>query len=76
MYPLLFEENPDQMQHMTLQVSPSQLIGILFFPLDIVISCVEHGVQVFQVKQDPGSWIVTFPMAYHGGFSYGVRYLS
>lgn len=30
-----------------------------------------HGVQIFQVKQDPGSWIITFPMAYHGGFSYG-----
>jgi hypothetical protein len=27
---------------------------------------------VFQAKQTPGSWIITFPMAYHGGFSYGV----
>lgn len=27
MLPLLFQENPDQMQHMTLQISPSLLSG-------------------------------------------------
>jgi hypothetical protein len=34
MFPLLFKENPDQMQHMTLQVSPSQLLG-WFHGLDL-----------------------------------------
>lgn len=57
MLPLLFQESPDQMQHMTLQISPSQLSS--------------HGVKVYQLKQESKSFIITFPMAYHGGFSYG-----
>jgi hypothetical protein len=30
-----------------------------------------RGVPVYQTSQEPGSFVVTFPMAYHGGFSYG-----
>ena len=32
MLPLLFRENPDQMQHMTLQISPTQLAGSFLSP--------------------------------------------
>ncbi len=31
-----------------------------------------RGVKVYELKQEAKSFIVTFPMAYHGGFSYGV----
>lgn len=57
MLALVFAESPDQLQHMNLQMGPSQLIG--------------RGVPVYQTRQQAGSFIVTFPMAYHGGFSYG-----
>lgn len=28
-------------------------------------------VPVYRLVQDPGQFVVTFPKAYHGGFSYG-----
>ena len=31
----------------------------------------QHGVPVFRAVQDPGSYIITFPRSYHGGFSTG-----
>lgn len=54
----LFEESPDLLQHMTTQISPSLLYG--------------NGVPLYQARQDPKTFIVTFPKAFHAGFSYGV----
>lgn len=31
----------------------------------------QHGVPVFRAVQDPGSYVITFPRSYHGGFSTG-----
>ena len=31
-----------------------------------------NGVDVYQTEQQPGTFVVTFPQAYHCGFSYGV----
>ena len=52
-----FQESPDLLHHMALQVSPSYLRS--------------QGVPVFQMTQEPGTYIITFPMSFHGGFSYG-----
>ena len=52
-----FQESPDLLHHMALQVSPSYVRS--------------HGVPVFQLTQEPGTFIITFPKAFHGGFSYG-----
>jgi hypothetical protein len=41
------------------------LIGAIF---------VANGVDVFQASHEPGTFIVTFPQAYHAGFSYGVSH--
>lgn len=30
-----------------------------------------HQVPVCRLEQHPGQFVVTFPKAYHGGFSYG-----
>lgn len=52
-----FQESPDLLHHMALQVSPSYLRS--------------QGVPVRQLGQEPGTFIITFPQAFHGGFSYG-----
>lgn len=38
------------------------------FPPNILL---EHGVPVYKAVQKPGEFIVTFPRAYHAGFSHG-----
>ncbi|KAJ7943867.1 Lysine-specific demethylase [Quillaja saponaria] len=38
------------------------------FPPNILL---EHGVPVFKAVQKPGEFIITFPRAYHAGFSHG-----
>ena len=48
---------PDLLHHMNTQFSPSLLRA--------------NGVPVYQVRQNPGEFVVTFPQAFHGGFSYG-----
>jgi hypothetical protein len=53
----LFRENPDQLHHMTTQISPSLLQ--------------KHGIPIYQVKHEPKTFLVTFPKAFHAGFSYG-----
>lgn len=54
---LSFQDSPDLLHHMTLQIGPSVLAA--------------HGVPVYQIKQTPGTFVITFPKAYHAGFSYG-----
>lgn len=53
----LFVESPDLLQHMTTQISPSLLYG--------------NGIPVYQTRQEAKSFIITFPKAFHCGFSYG-----
>ncbi|KAL8150530.1 hypothetical protein V2J09_020338 [Rumex salicifolius] len=38
------------------------------FPPSILL---EHGVPVYRAVQNPGEFVVTFPRAYHAGFSHG-----
>lgn len=74
----LFRESPDLLHHMTTQVSPSLLFSKLFCSADVdcshcSASFVENGVHVYKAQHEAGTFIVTFPRAYHAGFSYGVR---
>lgn len=52
-----FEEEKDLLFHITTMVSPAQLIAA--------------KVPVSRVVQCPGEYVVTFPQAYHAGFSLG-----
>ncbi|CAN1173571.1 Lysine-specific demethylase JMJ13 [Linum perenne] len=38
------------------------------FPPNILL---EHGVPVYKAVQKPGEYVITFPRAYHAGFSHG-----
>ncbi|CAI5734834.1 unnamed protein product [Hyaloperonospora brassicae] len=55
--PERFRESPDLLLHLTTMVAPSVLQ--------------EGGVRVFTLVQEPGEIILTFPKAYHCGFSEG-----
>ncbi|KAL4114694.1 hypothetical protein PRIC2_014150 [Phytophthora ramorum] len=55
--PERFRENPDLLLHLTTMVPPSILQ--------------DRGVKVFTLVQEPGDIILTFPKAYHSGFSEG-----
>ena len=57
--PERLREEPDLIYHITTMISPSLLKN--------------NDVPVFQLVQRPGEFVVTFPQAYHGGFSHGVR---
>jgi histone demethylase JARID1 len=52
-----FQESPDLLQHMTTQISPSRLLT-------------KH-VPVYSLIQDEKTFVITFPKAFHAGFSYG-----
>ena len=52
-----FIESPDMLHHMTTQISVSRLVA--------------NKVPVYQVKQNEGTFVITFPKAFHCGFSYG-----
>uniref|UniRef100_A0A7S2BGH3 JmjC domain-containing protein n=1 Tax=Octactis speculum TaxID=3111310 RepID=A0A7S2BGH3_9STRA len=54
---LRIKEVPDLEHHITTQISPAVLLG--------------NGVPVYKTTQEAGQFIVTFPEAYHAGFSYG-----
>ncbi|KAK9083200.1 hypothetical protein Scep_029671 [Stephania cephalantha] len=55
--PDLFEEQPNLLHKLVTQVSPSILIS--------------EGVPVHRCVQNPGEFVLTFPRAYHCGFSCG-----
>jgi glycopeptide antibiotics resistance protein len=50
-------KSPDQLHHMTTQISPSLLVS--------------QGIPIYQMKHEPRTFLVTFPKAYHAGFNYG-----
>lgn len=52
-----FKEVPDLMYHLVTMIGPSMLLS--------------KGVKVVKAYQEPGQFVVTFPQAYHGGFSLG-----
>lgn len=54
---LKMREDPDLLHHITTMFSP-RLLQIA-------------GVPVYKLTQFPGEFIVTFPRAFHGGFSFG-----
>lgn len=43
------------------------------FPPKILL---DHDVPVYKAVQKPGEFVVTFPRAYHAGFSHGKSFLS
>ncbi|KAL6546283.1 hypothetical protein OROMI_022004 [Orobanche minor] len=55
--PDLFEENPDLLNELVTQLSPSVLKS--------------EGVPVYRVVQSSGEFVLTFPRAYHSGFNCG-----
>jgi len=57
--PKRFKKNPDILYQLITLLSPSY--------------CMEQGVHVNHAVQKEGEFIVTFPNAYHGGFSHGLN---
>lgn len=55
--PHLFDKAPDLLHQIVTMVPP----GVL----------VQHGVKVVHLVQNAGEFVVTFPRAYHAGFSHG-----
>lgn len=55
--PSLFEDSPDLLFQLVAMLAPSDLRA--------------SGVPVYKIVQTPGSFVVTFPRAYHAGFSHG-----
>uniref|UniRef100_A0A7S2ZJM0 [Histone H3]-trimethyl-L-lysine(4) demethylase n=1 Tax=Rhodosorus marinus TaxID=101924 RepID=A0A7S2ZJM0_9RHOD len=55
--PKLFDANPGLFYHLTTMVSPIDLMN--------------RGAKVVRAVQNPGEFVMTFPQAYHGGFSTG-----
>lgn len=39
------------------------------FPPNVLL---EHDVPVYKAVQKPGEYVITFPRAYHAGFSHGM----
>ena len=56
--PSLVESAPDLLHRIVTLVPPALLRDA-------------HGVEVFQTLQEPGEFVVTWPRAYHAGFSHG-----
>ena len=55
--PELFSYSPDLLYHITTMLSPRNLIA--------------KGVPCYKINQECGEYVVTFPQAYHAGFSHG-----
>jgi hypothetical protein len=58
--PELFEEEPDLLMKLVTQLNPTRLL--------------EGRVPVYHTVQEAGQIIVTFPKAYHSGFSHGFNF--
>mmetsp|Transcript_20054 Transcript_20054/g.17139 ORF Transcript_20054/g.17139 Transcript_20054/m.17139 type:complete len:152 (-) Transcript_20054:769-1224(-) len=56
-YGELFIKNPALMYHIVLTMNPMELV--------------KSGVPVYRTEQKPREFIITFPKAYHAGFSHG-----
>ena len=56
--PALFKEEPDLLLKLVTMISPTLLKA--------------NGVEVFKTVQNAGEIIITFPKAYHAGFSHGI----
>ncbi|KAK9859853.1 hypothetical protein WJX84_002544 [Apatococcus fuscideae] len=56
-FPLRFLEDPDLLHLLVIQASPSLLL--------------QQGLDVVRAVQEPGEMVVTWPKAYHCGFSHG-----
>lgn len=59
-FPDLFKTSPDLLFHITTLLSPKILM--------------ENGVTCYVADQRPGEFIITFPGAYHCGFSHGFNF--
>ncbi|XP_052209867.1 lysine-specific demethylase JMJ17 isoform X2 [Diospyros lotus] len=57
--PDLFDAQPDLLFQLVTMLNPSVLV--------------ENGVPVYSVLQEPGSFVITFPRSYHGGFNFGLN---
>ena len=57
MMKLRLKEVPDLEHHITTQIAPWSLL--------------KNNVPVYKTKQEAGQFVLTFPQAYHAGFSYG-----
>ncbi|KAL5098856.1 hypothetical protein RYX36_003183 [Vicia faba] len=57
--PDLFDAQPDLLFQLVTMLNPSVLQ--------------ENGVPVYSVLQEPGSFVITFPRSYHGGFNLGLN---
>jgi hypothetical protein len=55
--PAAFDKSPDLLYRLTTLLSPNHLMS--------------QGVPVVKLRQRPGEFVVTFPRAYHAGFSHG-----
>jgi len=58
--PELFEAHPDLLFQLVTMVSPHKLM--------------KSGIPICRLHQNPGEFVVTFPAAYHAGFSHGVNF--
>jgi histone demethylase JARID1 len=56
-YEQIFKKKPDVMYHLNLLLNPAEAL--------------KRGVPVYRTDQRPGEFILTFPKAYHAGFSHG-----
>eukprot|EP01102_Stenamoeba_stenopodia_P001480 TRINITY_DN1128_c0_g1_i2.p1 TRINITY_DN1128_c0_g1~~TRINITY_DN1128_c0_g1_i2.p1 ORF type:complete len:648 (+),score=95.55 TRINITY_DN1128_c0_g1_i2:283-2226(+) len=55
--PDLFSKHPDLLHQLITMVSPSTVA--------------DHGIPIFTTLQSAGEFVITFPQAYHAGFSHG-----
>eukprot|EP00981_Chlorochromonas_danica_P002524 scaffold487_cov178-Ochromonas_danica.AAC.12 len=79
----LFREAPDLLHHMATQIPPSLLICKLFsyvvpistegLILPLFASSPANGINVYKASQEAGTFIITFPRSFHGGFGCGLR---
>nr|QEG03033.1 lysine-specific demethylase 5A isoform X1 [Cymbidium ensifolium] len=57
--PDLFDAQPDLLFQLVTMLNPSILQ--------------ENGIPVYNVMQEPGNFVITFPKSFHGGFNFGLN---